>query len=235
MKQALAVCLVGWMAAHPALSQMSTPETPLQDKRIALTFDDGPTEGVTDPLLDLLQTYGAQATFFPMGEALDAQPALLRRIQSEGHEIGNHGLSHRRLTWMSDAEVQHELDQVDRTIERLTGVAPVVFRPPYAAIDDDLQQIVRSKGHSVIMWSNYPELGGFLVGAEGIADRILSTAQDGDIIFLHDTSARSVVAVRIVLEQLTDQGFQFVTVSDLLQASGGAEPGAIYYSAPAEP
>ena len=196
-------------------------------KLIALTFDDGPTQ-VTPALLDILKRHNAKVTFFPMGENVRAEPALTRRIAAEGHSIGNHTLSHARLTGMSDAAARSEIENANALVREVTGQTPTVFRPPYAASDDRVIEIARANGLAIVLWNIYPETLGAVVGSAGISDRVASKARDGDIVFLHDTSMRSVEATQTIVRDLSAKGFEFVTVPELIRRRGPFTAGQTY-------
>jgi peptidoglycan/xylan/chitin deacetylase (PgdA/CDA1 family) len=175
-------------------------------KLIALTFDDGPTQ-VTPALLDILKRHSAKATFFPMGANIQADPALTRRISAEGHAIGNHTLSHARLTGMSEAEARTEIESANALVREITGQTPEVFRPLYAALDDKVVEIARANGLAIVLWNVYPETLGAVFGSSAISDRVVSKARDGSIVFLHDTSMRSVEAAQTIVQELSANPF----------------------------
>ncbi|UHD45818.1 polysaccharide deacetylase family protein [Aureimonas altamirensis] len=194
-------------------------------KLIALTYDDGPTE-VTPRLLDVLKAHNAKATFFPNGANVQSAAAVVRRIAVEGHAVGNHTISHSRLTSLSLEAVRREVEDANALLAQLTGQRPVVFRPPYAAMNDAVTDVVRTNGLSVILWSIYPERLAF--SASTIRNRVVDHARDGDIVFLHDTSAQTVDATEAILSDLSAKGFEFVTVPELIRRRGKLVPGHTY-------
>ncbi|MEO9337117.1 polysaccharide deacetylase family protein [Mesorhizobium sp. SB112] len=196
-------------------------------KLIALTYDDGPTE-FTPQLLDILKAHKARATFFPTGSSVQSAPAIMRRIALEGHAVGNHAISHSRLTSLSVEAARAEIEEANAVLTRLTGQRPIVFRPPYAAMNDAVTSIVRENGLSVILWSIYPERLAF--SAATVRSRVVDHARDGDIVFLHDTSAQTIDATEAIVKDLSARGFEFVTVPELIRQRGNLVPGVTYES-----
>lgn len=197
------------------------------NKYIALTYDDGPDSEVTPKLLDVLKKYDAKATFFVLGEKIIANASTLHRMVTEGHSIGNHGLTHRRLTGLTQQAVNAEIEGVNASLQQITGKTPAVFRPPYAAIDDKVIQTSRANGLAIVLWSIYPESSHFS-GASAISEHIISKAHDGDIVFMHDTSSRTIEATERVIKKLSAEGFIFVTVPELIQKNGHLVAGQTY-------
>ena len=108
-------------------------------KKIALTFDDGPSREYTAEILDILKEYGVKATFFVVGVNIEKSPDLLRRIVAEGHEIGNHTYSHPHLQKMDTATLAKELTRTDGLIQSITGLSPTLFRPPEGVVTDSVK------------------------------------------------------------------------------------------------
>ncbi|MGV2068436.1 polysaccharide deacetylase family protein [Agrobacterium sp. 22-226-1] len=212
---------VAWSAEQPVPTSGSVGTVEL----IALTYDDGPTE-VTSRILDVLKTRNAKATFFPVMGNVRNDPAVMRRMASEGHAIGNHTISHARLTEMSPDAARAEIEDANELLTEVTGQKPTVFRPPYAALNDHVRDILRSNGMAIIMWSIYPERLAF--SATTLRDRVVEDARDGDIVFLHDTSPRAVEATQGIVDELSAKGFEFVTVPELIRRRGKFSPGSIY-------
>ncbi len=189
--------------------------------RLALTFDDGPSHG-TAALLDLLGEWGAKASFFQIGEAARRLPELARRVSDEGHEIGNHTLSHAALYAKTPSGVYGEVAGCQRVLEEIHGCAPRWFRAPYGCRWFGLRRAQRELGLTGVMWSC---LGlDWKLPASVVASRVAAAAGNGAIICLHDGRAgrpdadcRSTVdAVRLILPALRDRHFELVTVSEVL-------------------
>ena len=149
---------------------------------IALTFDDGPDPEVTPPLLDLLARHGAQATFFVVGAAVAAHPALLARIAREGHEIGNHTWSHRALPslpWRT------QWDEIGRCERAIGAGGTRLLRPPYGRQTRGSHLAARLRGYTVVAWSLAADDWGS-DPPEAIAERVNGRVRPGDIVLFHD-------------------------------------------------
>jgi peptidoglycan-N-acetylglucosamine deacetylase len=183
--------------------------------RIALSFDDGPSQW-TPAILDLLAAAGAKATFFVLGQSIDGNEDALRRTAAEGHEIGNHGHSHRDMRELSDAEIAEELRSTADWIEALGIARPRLVRPPYG------EGAERLGAESVVLWTVDPV--DWRDDADSVVAVVLAEARDGAIVLLHDgrphvdsrsspTREATIEALGRVLDEL--RGWQFVTVSEL--------------------
>lgn len=194
---------------------------PANVKAVALTFDDGPSES-TPELLDLLYEHGARATFFLCGAHVRRLPEIARAIAADGHELGNHTESHAALIGQSAAFLYDQLARAQQTIAEATGVTPHLFRPTYGARWFGLADAQRRLGLTGVMWS--------VIGSDwrlpaGSVERILDAGLDpGTIFCLHDGRglrpqpdiSSTLGALRAVLPRWKDQGYRFVTVSELL-------------------
>jgi peptidoglycan/xylan/chitin deacetylase (PgdA/CDA1 family) len=190
-------------------------------RSIALTFDDGPT-GSTPRILELLHQYGVRATFFQCGAQVRRRPEVAREVAAAGHEIGNHGDSHRMLCFRSAEWICGELAQAQESIVQATGAAPRLFRAPYGVRWFGLREAQRRMGLLGVMWTvmgcdwKWP--------ADRICAGLLRGAENGAILCLHDGRgpepdpdiAETIAAVRAALPRLLDRGYHFETVSQLL-------------------
>lgn len=194
--------------------------------KVALTFDDGPSEW-TGPILDLLAEHDAKATFFVCGAHILGNVALIDRIKAEGHELGNHTTNHPNLRTMSEADVRREIAETQAMIHAITGELPVLWRAPYLALPHPTPEWPTHLGADVIPedWRiSNPDL---------IARHILESADNESVVLLHDgrpvnqpsfadggsldTRESTVEAVRCLLERA--DGWEFVTASSLLAAA----------------
>lgn len=190
-------------------------------KYIALTFDDGPNPRETPRLLDMLRSRNIKATFYVVGRSAASHPNIIRRIVAEGHEIGNHTWDHKNLKTLSDAQVRWQLDKTRNAIVSASGVRPRTMRPPYGAMYPAQRAwVYREYGYPAVLWDVDPE-DWRKPGASVIADRLIRNTRNGSILLLHDLHGSSVDAVPQTLDTLLRQGYQFVTVSQLIAASGG--------------
>jgi len=206
----------------------SFAEVPPERKLIALTFDDGPRRSTTTALLDGLAQRGVPATFFLIGEQIPGNEDLLRRMDAEGHQLGIHSYSHSKLTDLNDADFSAEVDRTRLVMKNAVGHNDFLLRPPYGMTDAG---VTRRAQAPIILWSIDPEDWGDRNTAREVA-HIVSHAGNGDIILLHDIFPESVEAALQVIDLLHEQGFYFLTVSDLFAARGiPLHQGEIYWNA----
>ncbi len=185
------------------------------EKVVALTFDDGPVSH-TATLLDMLKARKVKATFYVVGNMVRHRPQMLRRMISEGHEIGNHTVTHAILSKHSRDKVKRELQQAHDQIVAATGVAPKTMRPPGGGITKEQKKWVFAEfGYPTIMWSCDP-MDWKKPGVSVVAQRTIQGASPGGILLLHDLHKSTVDAVPTILDTLLGQGYRFVTVSELI-------------------
>jgi peptidoglycan/xylan/chitin deacetylase (PgdA/CDA1 family) len=183
---------------------------------IAMTFDDGPSPETTPRLLDILKQRNIKATFFMIGQNAERNPAIVKRILAEGHEIGNHSWTHPQLSKLSDDRVTEEINKTQNAIKDSSGYTPVLMRPPYGAITARQKDWIEKQfGLSVIIWSVDP-FDWKRPGASVIEERILAGARPGAIVLSHDIHKQTVDAMPATLDALAAKGFKFVTVSQLI-------------------
>lgn len=194
-------------------------------KLVALTFDDGPDPVYTPQVLDFLADHRIHATFFVVGEQVQEYPEIVKREVKEGHSIGNHTYSHRLLTELSASEVGEEIEKGQKAIEAAVGIRPRLFRSPYGRLNRMVLDSTRESGCSMILWSACIEHR-LLKTPQEMADRVLNMTAPGAIILVHDGRTRfatdrssSVAALKILVEELKKQGYQFVTVPELMRES----------------
>ncbi|MFS9038558.1 peptidoglycan-N-acetylglucosamine deacetylase PgdA [Streptococcus timonensis] len=193
-------------------------------KVVALTFDDGPDGNTTPQALDILAKYKINATFFVQGKNIAGNEAILKRMQSEGHEVGNHSWNHPILTKLSLEDAKKQLTDTEDAITKVLGKSSKLMRPPYGAISDDIRN---SLDLSFIMW-NVDSLDWKSKNEAAILTEIQHQTSDGSIILMHDIHQPSVNSLPKVIEYLQGQGYSFVTVSELLNTR--LKPHGIYYS-----
>ncbi len=197
----------------------------VKSNRVALTFDDGPTEPYTAEILDVLEREGVKGTFFVLGENARRWPALVKRMHDEGHGVGNHTWSHPHCGWMRGMKYwRAEMARTDELIGEICGEKPRVFRPPLGAKNFFTLRAARSLGHRVVMWSRRT-FDGLTTTPARIMKRLDPTA-GGDIVLMHDGVApnnlgrdpsATVTAVPLVLQMLKEQGLCGVTVEEMLK------------------
>lgn len=180
--------------------------------RIALTFDDGPNPVSTVQLLDGLKDRGVKATFFLIGSCAEENPEVVKRIWKEGHLIGNHTYHHVKLSELSKSEAREEILQTDRLIRDITGQGTGFVRPPFGEWREDLELDLEVMP---VMW-NIDPLDWTTENADEIVDRVVTEAKENAIILLHDCYESSVDAALRIIDILTAEGYEFVTVDRLL-------------------
>ena len=202
------------------------PDKPM----IALTFDDGPGPG-TRRILRALESVDGRATFCMVGDRVNDYAQTARMVAEQGSEIATHTLSHPNLAKLSAGEVRAELEQSIAAIEQVTGVRPGVLRPPYGSTSEDVQQICREMGVVIANW-NVDTEDWRVRDADAILNHVLDNARDGAIVLCHDLYPETAAAMERAVAALVEQGYQLVSVSELLQArAGGGSAGKIYYAA----
>ena len=194
---------------------------------IALTFDDGPVPETTQRLLDGLTERGAHATFFLIGEQIDGMEDVVKRMRDEGHQVGNHTYSHARLD-RGDAVALADLSKADAQLCEVLGEGEYWVRPPWGFVSDAIKQCVSVP---LIYWSVDTE-DWRSRNADLIAHTIVETAQNGNIVLLHDIHSASVDAALRAIDTLSAQGYQFVTVEELFSCCGVTPQCGHFYTCP---
>jgi peptidoglycan/xylan/chitin deacetylase (PgdA/CDA1 family) len=193
---------------------------------IALTYDDGPSEW-TMPLLEVLRAAGAHATFFVIGEWIDGREDILVQTATDGHEIGNHTFTHPRPDLASLQDLEDEISRTSDRIASVLGEAPTLMRSPHGMAEDRVAPLAAKYGMpTTVHWSSAP--GDWREpGSEVVVQRVLREAEPGGIVSLHDGKPKrasleypsrknSVCATVDILASLANDGYRFVTVSELL-------------------
>lgn len=182
---------------------------------IALTFDDGPSPGSTDLILDTLSRSGTPATFFMIGQNAADEPALAARVVAEGHQVGNHSQSHPDLTTLPPQSQRHELTTAAESIAGATGEQPRIVRPPYAALDEQVRASMSDLGLEIVMWSVDTRDWSHRDAQQTVAV-VQDQAAPGGIVLMHDNQPSTAEALPEVISWLHDQGYVLVTVDRLL-------------------
>lgn len=195
-----------------ACGYVSASATPIEAPKIALTFDDGPSAAWTPALLDGLKERGVKATFFLIGENADKNPEIVKRMAEEGHLIGNHTYHHVELTKVSENEARLELADTSAVIVRITGKEPEYMRPPFGAWQRKLEQEIQMLP---VLWTIDP-LDWTTENQDEIVNKVVTEAEENDIILLHDCYKSSIEAGLRIVDILQEEGFVFVTVDELL-------------------
>ena len=181
-------------------------------KKIAITFDDGPHPSYTEQLLDGLKERGVHATFFVTGEHAGLHPEIIKRMQNEGHLIGNHTYSHIQLTKNNREDFKEELIMTNKVIKEITGEEVQYVRPPYGSWDKSFEKELNM---FPVLWTVDP-LDWSSKNVTGITRKIVTNTKENDIILMHDYFETSVTAALKDIDQLQEKGYTLVTVDEIL-------------------
>lgn len=190
---------------------------------VALTYDDGPSQ-YTPEILDVLRQQGSVATFFVVGNRVPGYADTVRTAQQMGCEIGNHTYSHQVLTKVGASQIQSQIGATNSAVQNVTGVAPVVMRPPGGGHSAAVRSAV---GMPVIMWS-IDTLDWKTRNAASTQTAVLGKVRDGDIVLMHDLYSQTAAASRVIIPELIQRGYQLVTVSELSDCRGAMASGGVY-------
>lgn len=181
-------------------------------KKIALTFDDGPHPYYTEQLLNGLKEREVVATFFVMGKQAESYPELIERMKEEGHLIGNHTYSHLQLNRNNREEFKEELVKTNEIIKEITGEEVQYVRPPYGSWDKKFETELMM---FPVLWTIDP-LDWSSKNVSGIVQKVTAKAEENAIILMHDEYKSSVTAALEIVDVLKEQGYEFVTVEEIL-------------------
>lgn len=184
-------------------------------KFIAITFDDGPNYN-TNKILNILEKYDAKATFFVLGSRIHGNEYILKRMVSNGNEIGNHTYSHLLLTKYKENKIREEIETTSDLIFDVTKKKPRLLRPSYGSFNKTIKKLA---GSPIIIW-DIDTLDWKYHNSNKIKDKILKYVSDGDIILMHDTYVATLNAVEMVIPELKKQGYKIVSVSELFKYKG---------------
>ena len=220
MRMGAAVCLAAVAALAIGGHGTAEPAAAIVNENgpvIALTFDDGPYPKVTGHILDVLEKNGVCATFFVLGSRIEGHEDMLTRMDELGCEIGNHSFSHADLTRLSKADCQRELSDTDAEIRRVTGHEASVVRPPYGYYN---KTVMSAAERPLILWT--VDTNDWRGKAPGeIADYVIQQAKEGSVILMHDQQTQTADAMEMIIPTLIEEGFRFVTISELIRLTGG--------------
>lgn len=188
------------------------------DKRIALTFDDGPHPRYTPEILGILDEYGIKATFFFIGQNIEYFPETAHMVFEAGHEIGNHTYSHSSM-WSSTPEMMaEEIGKNDKLLKGLGCEEITLFRPPQGLYKSDLPTLLRETNKKAVLWNIDTRDWAHRPSMDIIHD-VENNLRGGDIILFHDYVSgenTTIPAIKKLIPALIERGYQFVTVSQLL-------------------
>ncbi len=192
------------------------------ERKIALTFDDGPHPLYTPQLLEIFEKHSAPATFFLVGKHIEQNFGLAQQIVQQKHEIANHTFTHPLMFKLTDEQMRDEISRTDALLRQLGNSAPKFLRPPVGLFSKRVLNIVEECGYRTVVGDVYPR-DPHLPGTNRIVSRVLSRVVTGSIVIMHDGGnsehvdrSQTIAAVQALLPQLRERGFEFVRLSELV-------------------
>ncbi|MCD4730126.1 MAG: polysaccharide deacetylase family protein [Bacteroidales bacterium] len=186
------------------------------EAKVALTFDDGPDEETTAGLLNILEKHQIKAAFFCIGNKIEKNKSILKKISENGHLIGNHSWSHAFLfDFFLPGRMIREIKKTDTIIDNITGIPVKLFRPPYGVTNPLLSKALKKTGHTVIGWS----LRTFdtTKNRQRVLKRIETQLKNGDIILFHDANPKTIDLLEDAIKLIKHRGMEIVGLNELLK------------------
>ena len=208
------ICVMAQSEKKPVYSSNSR-----EKGKIALTFDDGPHPRNTPEILEVLDTHGVKATFFVIGVNAKNYPKALSMMVNGGHEIGNHTYSHSIMKDKTREQVNCEIVNAEKEIERSSGKNTVLLRPPCGLYDKNTVRAAMEREYKIVLW-NIDTHDWAHATTEEIISTVVNNVKGGDIILFHDYisgKSNTAEALKTIIPELKKIGYEFVTVSELLQ------------------
>ena len=185
------------------------------EKVISISFDASWGADKTIPILDILDQYNVKTTFFLVGNWVDKYPEMVQEIFSRGHEIGNHSDTHAHMSELSEQGIRNELRIMSDKVEKITGIRPVLFRPPYGDYNDRVIRVARAEGYEAVQWS-IDSLDWKDRGTQDIIKQCTYRVDKGDIVLFHNDSKDIVNALPTVIQHYQGLGYTIIHVSEIL-------------------
>lgn len=226
-RTALCLCLLASCTAYTlGLNQQATAvvaqkrELPIycverDDKVVSISFDASWGADKTIAILDILDQYNVKTTFFLVGGWVDKYPDMLKEITARGHEIGNHSDTHAHMSKLNEQQIRNELQGMSDKVERITGLRPNLFRPPYGEYNDRVISVSRAEGYEAVQWS-IDSLDWKDRGTADIIKQCTYRVENGDIVLFHNDSNDIVNALPTVIQHYQSLGFTIIPVSEIL-------------------
>lgn len=217
---------IDWHSLYPNEIILSGPT---DRKEVALTFDDGPDNVWTPRILAVLSQYDIKATFMCVGQRVQENPRFLRQIIREGHIVGNHSWDHPNFTKVPLSEVRQQIELTSTEIQRVAGVRPHFFRPPYGALNNEVIREIISMNYKIVFWDVDSLDWAGLTGPQTAAN-VLAHTRPGSIILMHFAGGRgasledTLQSLPYIILTLREEGYTFKTVSELLNMPPYLQP-----------
>ena len=207
----------------PKEEPVSETVQPVDKPMVALTFDDGPNPQNTNAILDTLEKYDVTATFFDLGSLVERYPDVVKREVALGCEVGSHSYDHKNFSKLTDAEIADDIKKTAAAFQKVLGRDPTLFRPPYGSCDE---RVKKQFSMPLVLWS-IDTLDWKSRDADAVMDVIKSAGNlDGKVILMHGIYSSSAEATALLIPYLLEQGYELVTVSELIEAKHGDIPQA---------
>lgn len=225
MKKKLLIVVIGFLIFFGIYKVMNfrtfqlfggiTDQVETEQKVVAITFDDGPSENV-DQLLPLLKKYDVKATFFLIGNDMEKHPEEAKKIVDAGHQIGNHTYSHKRMVFKSPSFIKNEIEKTDELIRKAGYKGEIDFRPPNGKKLVGLPFYLNKHNRETIMWNIEPDT--YYSTTSEKVKYVKDNIKPGSIILIHpmyDQTGAELQTIEGILQELTNEGYRFVTVNEL--------------------
>lgn len=210
MRKIVILLVISSFFAYPVIANNKAYN--VNNKYVALTFDDGPSN-YTNDIVNLLYENDCYATFFVVGNKVLKYQETLINLMSKGNEIANHTYDHPWLTNLTNQQILEEINNTQEIINKVTGYTPTLFRPSYGDINNKLRKMIKL---NIVLWTN-DSSDWKLRSSKAIASNVLRHIKENDVILMHDTHKRSYEALKIIIPKLTELGYKIVTVSELME------------------
>ena len=205
------ICIIG-LLQQDRVPVMGRVVESKDSKKIALTFDDGPHPYYTEQLLKGLKERNVKVTFFITGKSAEANPEIVREIYEDGHLIGNHTYNHTQLSSRNREKFKEEIIKTNEVIKEITGEDTIYIRPPYGSWNKEFEKELNM---FPVFWTIDP-LDWCSSNVSCIVNTVCSKAEENAIILMHDQYKTTVTAALEIVDQLQKEGYEFVTVDELL-------------------
>lgn len=186
-----------------------------EEKKVAISFDAAWGDQFTDGILEILDRYNIKATFFLVGFWVDKYPDMVKKIHEKGHDVENHSTTHPHMSKLSAEQIAHELNTTSDKIEKLTGVRPTLFRPPFGDYSNKVIETITANHHYVIQW-DVDSLDWKELGTQPVVDRVTRNVKKGSIVLFHNNAKYVLEYLPLVIERLQKQGYEIVPISQLI-------------------
>ena len=186
------------------------------EKEIAISFDDGPVLNYTPQVLQVLKEHNVPAAFFCIGNHIEGNESLLKQFHDEGHIIGNHSFSHH--TWFdmfSSKKMLADMQQMDKAMNKITGLKPNLFRPPYGVTNPNLAKAIRKGGYTPVGWS-VRSCDTVIKDEKKLLERVCKGIKPGAVFLFHDTCASTLAVLPVFIEKVKDMGYRITRLDKML-------------------